>query len=338
MKKSETLDLTSRKKAAIILTLLGDELAAKVIKYLSDEQVEQLSLEVARLDRVSPEQKEVVITEFHDMATAQDYITEGGINQAKQLLEKAFGKERSEALAKRIVKTMEVMPFEFLRKADPNQLPSFIENEHPQTIALILSYMPLAQAATVLTKLPSDLRAEVAERIAMIDQTPPEVIRKVEEALEKKVSGVISQEMAKAGGPQALVDLLNRVDRSTEKMILESLTESNPELATTVKDMMFVFEDIVQLDDQALQAVLKQVDLKDLGLALKNVSESVSSKIYSNMSERSVGMLKEEIGYMGKIRLRVVEEAQQKIVAVIRQLEESGEVTLSHNDTEDVLV
>ncbi len=338
MKKSEVLDLTSRKKAAIILTLLGDELAAKVIKYLSDEQVEQLSLEVARLDRVSPEQKEIVITEFHEMATAQDYITEGGINQAKQLLEKAFGKEKSEALAKRIVNTMEVMPFEFLRKADPNQLPSFIENEHPQTIALILSYMPLVQAATVLTKLPSDLRSEVAERIAMIDQTPPEVIRKVEEALEKKVSGVISQEMAKAGGPQALVDLLNRVDRSTEKMILESLTESNPELATTVKDMMFVFEDIVQLDDQALQALLKQVDMKDLGLALKNVSEAVSSKIYNNMSERAVGMLKEEIGYMGKVRLRVVEEAQQKVVAVIRQLETSGEITLSHNETEDVLV
>jgi flagellar motor switch protein FliG len=233
---------------------------------------------------------------------------------------------------------MQVVPFEFLKKADPAQVYSFIQDEHPQTIALILSYMPVNSAAQVLTKLPGELRAEVAGRIAQMDQTPPEVIRRVEQVLEKKLSSVLSQEMTQAGGPKALVDLLNRVDRSTERLIIDTLSESNPELAEQVKNLMFVFEDIVQLDDRAIQAVLKEVDMKELATALKGVNADVGQKIFKNMSERAVGMLKEDMEFMGPVRLRVVEEAQQKIVSVIRRLEEAGEITVGRGGEEDVLV
>lgn len=335
--KRIVVDMGTRKKAAIILTILGPELAAEVIKHLDEEQVEQLSLEVARLEKVTPEQRETVIGEFHDMALAQDYISEGGLEHAKKVLETAFGDERADTMVKKILSAMQVVPFDFLRRADPAQLLSFIQDEHPQTVALILAYMPIHQAAMILTKLPAESRTEVAERIAMMDQTPPEVIRRVEQVLEKKVASLLNQEMTKAGGPKALVDLLNRVDRSTERLILESLTENNPELADAVKNMMFVFEDIVQLDDRAVQQILKEVDIKDLGTALKAVGDEVMEKIYKNMSERAVNLLKEDMEFMGPVKLRLVEEAQQKIVAVIRRLEESGEITIGRGE-EDVLV
>lgn len=330
-------DMNLRKKAAVILTILGNEAAAEVIKHFDDEQLETLTLEVARLDRVSPEQREAIISEFHEMALAQDYIAEGGVEHAKKVLQTAFGEERADAMIRKILSAMQVVPFDFLKRADPQQLFSFIQDEHPQTIALILAYMPMNQAASVLSKLSQDLRAEVAERIASMEQTPPEVIKRVETVLEKKVSMLVSQEMTKAGGPKALVDLLNRVDRSTERLILDSLSENNPELADQVKNMMFVFEDIVQLDDRAVQQILKEVDVKDLATALKSVGQEVQSKILNNMSERAAGLLKEDMDYMGPVKLRVVEEAQQKIVAVIRRLEEAGEITIGRGE-EDILV
>ncbi len=330
-------ELTSRRKAAVMLTLLGPEIAANIIKNFDQDYVEQLSLEVARLDRVSPEQRETIINEFHDMAVAQDYIAEGGVDHARKVLETAFGGPKADEIIQKIMSAMQVVPFEFLKKADPQQLLGFIQDEHPQTIALILSYLPVSQAAQVISKLSTDLRAEVAERIALMDQTPPEVIRRVEQVLEKKVSSLISQEMSKAGGPKALVDLLNRVDRSTERLIIESLTENNPELADTVKNMMFVFEDIVTIDDRAVQQVLKEVDVKDLATALKGVGPEVQEKIFSNMSERAVGMLKEDMEFMGPVKIRTVEEAQQKIVSVIRRLEETGEISIGRGE-EEVLV
>ncbi len=330
-------DLTAKKKAAIVLTVLGPEVAAEVIKHFSEDQIEQLSLEVARLEKVSPEMRANVVNEFHEMAITQDFIAEGGVDRAKKLLEKAFGPDKADNLIRKIMTAMQVVPFEFLKRADPQQLLSFIQDEHPQTIALILAYMPMNQAAMILTKLGPKLRAEVAERIAMMEQTPPEVIRRVEQVLEKKVSMLVSQEMSKAGGPKALVDLLNRVDRSTERLIMESLSDSNPELAETVKNMMFVFEDIVQLDDRAVQTILKDVDMKDLATALKNVSEEVQDKVYRNMSERATEMLKEDMDYMGPVKLSVVEEAQQKVVAVIRRLEEAGEITVGRGE-EEILV
>ncbi len=330
-------ELSPKKKAAVMLTLLGPEIAADVIRHFDEEQVELLSLEVAKLEKVSPEQRETVINEFHEMAQAQEFIAEGGMENARKVLEAAFGSDRATELTNKIMAAMQVVPFEFLKRADPAQLLSFIQDEHPQTIALVLSYMPLTQAATILTKLNPIARAEVAERIAMMDQTPPEVIRKVEQVLEKKVSSMISPEMSKAGGPKALVDLLNRVDRGTERLIMESLSENNPELADQVKNMMFVFEDIIQLDDRAIQQILKEVDVKDLATALKGVGGEVMQKIFRNMSDRAVGMLKEDMEFMGPVKLRVVEEAQQKIVAVIRRLEETGDITIGRGE-EDVLV
>jgi len=331
------LDLNTRRKAALILTLLGPEIAAKVMHHFDEDSVELLSLEVARLDRISPEQREMVINEFHEMAVAQDFIAEGGVDHARKVLEAAFGPERATEMIQRVQAAMQVVPFEFLKRADPAQVLSFIQDEHPQTVALILAYMPIHNAATVLTRLPTDLRAEVAERIAMMDQTPPEVIRRVEQVLEKKMSSLLSQDMTKAGGPKALVDLLNRVDRSTERLILDSLSENNPDLADAVKNMMFVFEDIVQLDDRAVQQVLKEVDVKDLATALKGVPPEVQDKVYRNMSERAMNMLKEDMEFMGPVKLKLVEEAQQKIVSVIRRLEESGDINVGRGE-EEILV
>jgi flagellar motor switch protein FliG len=331
-------ELTNRQKAAVMLMVLGPELSGQVIRHLEEEHVEHLSLELARLEKVTPEQREQAIAEFYEVAVAQEYISEGGVEQARQVLEAAFGSDRAKELVGKVVTAMQVVPFEFLKKADPSQVLSFIQDEHPQTIALILAYMPVGNAAMILTKLPPEMRGDVAARIAMMEQTPPEVIRRVEQVLEKKVSSILSQELSQAGGPKALVDLLNRVDRSTERVIIDSLTETSPELAESVKNMMFVFEDILQLDDRAIQGVLREVDMKELATALKGVSQEVVDKIHRNMSERAVAMLKEDMEFMGPVRLRVVEESQQKIVAIIRKLEESGEIVLGRAGEEEVLV
>lgn len=336
MRKNEA-EITNRRKAAIMLTLLGPEASAKVLNLLGEEEIELLSLEVARLEKVTPDVRDSIITEFHQMAQAQDFISEGGVDQAKKMLESAFGAERADLMIRKILNAMQVVPFEFLKKADPTQVLTFIQDEHPQTIALILSYMPMNQSATLLTKLPTELRADVAERIATMEQTPPDVVRRVEQVLEKKVSSVLSTEMTKAGGPTMLVDLLNRVDRSTERLILESLAESNPEMADQIKNMMFVFEDIINLDDKAIQSIMKEVDVKDLATALKGVPQEVQDKVYKNMSERAMNMLKEDMEFMGPVKVRVVEESQQKIVAIIRRLEESGEIQVGRSE-DDVLV
>lgn len=337
MRKSNN-ELPGKRKAAILLTLLGSENAGNVMKHLTDEDLEVLSLEIARLEKVTPELRDSIVTEFHSMAQAQDFISEGGLDKAKTMLENAFGADRADAMVRKILNAMQVVPFEFLKRADPQLVLSFIQDEHPQTISLILGYMPMNQAATILSKLPEQLRAEVAERIAMMEQTPPEVIRRIEQVLEKKVSSVLSTEMTKVGGPKMLVDLLNRVDRSTERLILDSLGESNPEMADQIKNMMFVFEDIVTLDDKAIQAILKEVDVKDLGTALKGVNAEVQDKVYKNMSERAMNMLKEDMEFMGPVKVRVVEESQQKIVAIIRRLEEAGEIQVGRGGEEEIFV
>ncbi|MEQ1822877.1 MAG: flagellar motor switch protein FliG [Fimbriimonadaceae bacterium] len=337
MKKGQD-HLSSRQKAAVMLMALGPEVSGEVIKHLTDDEVEALTLEVARLDRVTADQRDSTISEFYEVAVAQEFIAEGGIEQARAVLVRAYGAERAEIMIKKIVEAMQVVPFEFLKKADPSQVLSFIQDEHPQTIALILSYMPLHSAAQIISKLPPEARVDVAARIAMMDQTPPEVLRRVESVLERKLSSVLNQEMTQAGGPKALVDLLNQVDRSTERLIIDSLSESNPELADQVKNMMFVFEDIVQLDDRAVQSILKEVDIKELATALKGTSKDVQDKVFKNMSERATGMLKEDMEFMGPVKLRVVEESQQKVVATIRRLEEAGELQIGRGGEEDILV
>lgn len=332
-----TTGMPSRKKAAIVLAVIGQDLASELIKHFSEDQIETLSLEMARLEKVSSDARNAIVEEFHELAMAQDFIAEGGVEAAKKLLNKAFGEEKADHMIKKIVNAMQVVPFEFLKRADPQQLLTFIQHEHPQTIALVLAYMPMSQASLILSKLPTDLRVEVAERIALMEQCPPEVIREVESVFERKVSNVISQDLAQAGGTKSLVDLLNRVDRSTERLILEALTESNPELAEEIKNMMFVFEDIVTLEDRAVQTVLKEVEVKELATALKGTGRDVQDKIFANMSERATDMLKEDMEYMGPMKVRVVEEAQQKVVAVIRRLEEAGEIMIGRGE-EEVLV
>lgn len=336
--RKTNIELTTRQKAAIILMVIGPELSGNIVKFLDEEQIETLSLEVARLDKINSEQRENVINEFHELAIAQEFIAEGGIEHAKAVLMSGLGEDRANEVLRRVEAAMQIVPFDFLKKADPAQVLSFIQDEHPQTIALILSYMPIHNSAMILSKLPSDLRADVAARIAMMDQTPPEVIKRVEQVLERKVSSLLNTELTKAGGPKALVDLLNRVDRSTERLIMDSLSEENPELAESIKNMMFVFEDIVTLDDRAVQSILKEVDMRELATALKGCPEGVVDKVFRNMSERAVGMLKEDMEFMGPVRLKVVEEAQQKVVGVIRRLEEAGELTISRGAEEEVLV
>lgn len=330
--------LSAKTKAAILMLAMGPEVSGEVVKYLSESEIETMALEVARLEKVLPEVREQVIEEFYELAIAQDFIAEGGIENAKAVLENAFGGDRAADIISRVVSAMQVVPFDFLKKADPQQVLTFIQDEHPQTIALILSYMPVPSAATILTKLEPELRGEVAARIAMMEQTPPEVIKKVEAILEKKMSTVASSELTQAGGPKALVDLLNRVDRTSERVILELLEENEPEMAETIKGMMFVFEDIIQLDDRAIQAVLREVDMKELGVALKGVKPEVQQKIFGNMSERAMAMLKEDMEFMGPVRMKAVEEAQQKVVGVIRKLEEAGEIVLSRGGEEEMLV
>ncbi len=331
-------ELPNKTKAAILMMVIGADISGEVVKHLTDADIETLALEVARLDKVFPEVREQVIEEFYELAIAQEYIAEGGVGNARAVLESAFGSDRANEILGKILTAMQIVPFEFLKKADPQQVLSFIQDEHPQTIALILSYMPITSAAMILGKLEGELRADVAARIAMMEQTPPEVIKKVEAILEKKISSVLSQELTQAGGPKALVDLLNRCDRTTEKMIIEHLEDSEPELADTIKGMMFIFEDIIMLDDRAIQAILREVDMKELGVALKGVKPEVQQKIYTNMSERAMAMLKEDMEFMGPVRLKAVEEAQQKIVAIIRRLEESGEIVLSRGGEEEMLV
>ncbi len=330
--------LSPRQKAAVLLIALGADASAKVFPFLGEEEVEMLSLEVARLGKVNFTDRNQVISEFREMCEAQEFISEGGIEHAKKFLEQAYGADRANNMILKVVQALQVLPFDFARKADANQLVSYLQEEHPQTIALILAHLAPQQAASVLGGLSQDVRAEVARRIAIMDRTPPDVVRTIEKVLEHKLSSVVSQKFTAVGGVKSLVDVINCVDRTTEKTILEYLTENSPELADEVKKMMFVFEDIIMLDDASIQKVLREVDTKELGLALKGVTEEVQSRIFKNMSERASSMLREDMEFMGPVRLRAVEEAQQRIVGIIRRLEEAGEIVVARGGGEEIIV
>jgi len=330
--------LNGRKKAAIFLISLGPELSSLLFKHLSDEDVEQLTLEIANTPKVSPEKRDEIFQEFYQLWLANDYISQGGIEYAKELLEKAFGDQKALEIINRLTATLQVRPFDFIRSADPTQLIDYIQNEHPQTIALILAYLDPDQAASVLSALPAEQQADVAKRIALMDRTTPEVLREVENVLKRKLSSLVTQDYTKAGGINALVDVLNSVDRATEKTIIETLEIHDPELAEEIKKRLFVFEDIVQLDDRFVQLILRDVDSHDLALAMKGSSENVINKIERNISKRVAQMLKEDIEYMGPVRLRDVEEAQQRIVAIIRKLEEQGEVIINRGGKDEIIV
>ena len=337
--RNVTPQLNNRQKAAALMIALGPESSARIFKNMREEEIESMTLEIARLGKISSEERRNVVAEFHEMCMAQEVISEGGIDQARKALEAAFGAEKAAEMVGKVVTALQVLPFDFVKKTDPTQLLSFIQDEHPQTIALILSHLKANQAAQVLSGLPQEQRAEVARRIAIMDRTPPEVVREIEKVLERKLSSaVVTQNFTAVGGVKSLVEVLNWVDRTTEKTILESLSENSPDLAEEVKKLMFVFEDVVMLDDASIQKVLREVDGKELALALKGISEEVQSRIYRNMTERAATMLKEDMEFMGPVRLRNVEEAQQRIVGVIRRLEEQGEIVVSRGGGDEVIV
>ncbi len=330
--------LTGRQKAAIFLVTLGAEISAEIFKHLREDEIEQLTFEIARLESIEPADRDQVLMEFQELMMAQDFISTGGIDYARELLEKSLGPQKAVDIINRLTSSLQVRPFDFIRRTDPAHLMNFIQQEHPQTIALILAYLEPQKASVILGSLPHEIQSDVAKRIATMDRTSPEILREVERVLEKKLSTLSSEDYTAAGGVESIVDILNLVDRSTEKTIIESLEEDDPELAEEIKKRMFVFEDIVLLDDRAIQKVLREVDTAELAKALKAVDSEVQDKIYRNMSKRAATLLKEDMDYMGPIRLKDVEEAQQKIVSIIRKLEEQGEIVVARAGEEEMVV
>ncbi len=329
--------LTGRQKVAIVIIALGPKAGAEVFKHLKPEEMDELTLEIAALGPISSELKQKVLNEFYETAVAQNYLTEGGLAYARSVLEQALGSERANEVLERLAAAIQVSPFEFLRRTDASQILNVVSNEHPQTVALILAYLPPDTAGQVVSSLPAELQSEVAMRLALMDRTAPEVIREIENVLERKLSKVINQDFTTAGGVKALVEVLGKVDRSTEKTILESLEEQSPELADEVRRLMFLFEDIVMLDDRSIQQVLREVDGKDLAIALKGQAENVQEKIFKNMSSRAAEIIKEDLEFMGPVRVSQVEEAQQKIVAVIRKLEDAGTIIVARGGDDDLV-
>lgn len=334
----EAENVSGLQKAAILLIALGPERSANVFKHLKEDEIEELTLEIANTRNITPKLKDDVISEFYQVCLAQQYIAEGGINYAKELLEKSFGADRAMDVIGKLTASLQVKPFEFIRKTDPSQLLNFIQDEHPQTIALIMSYLTAAQSALILSALPPDRQADVARRIAIMDRTSPEIIKEVEKVLESKLSSLVNQDYTIIGGVDAVVEILNTVDRGTEKHIMETLEIEEPELADEIRKKMFVFEDILLLDDRAIQRVLRDVDNGDLATALKGSNEEVQNAIFNNLSKRLAAMIKEDMEFMGPVRMKDVEEAQQKIVNVIRKLEDSAEIVISRGGGDEIVV
>ena len=334
MSKTEEKVTGGLQKAAVLLIALGPEKSASIFKHLKEEEIEELTLEIANTRNITPQMKDDVISEFYQICLAQQYIAEGGINYAKELLEKSFGSDRAMDVIGKLTASLQVKPFEFVRKTDASQLLNFIQDEHPQTIALILSYLSAAQSALILSALPPDRQADVAKRIAVMDRTSPDVIKEVE----SKLASLVNQDYTIIGGVDAVVEILNTVDRGTEKHIMETLEIEEPELADEIRKKMFVFEDILLLDDRAIQRVLRDVDNGDLAIALKGSNEEVQNAIFNNLSKRLGVMIKEDMEFMGPVRMKDVEEAQQKIVNIIRKLEDSAEIVISRGGGDEIIV
>lgn len=332
------MDKSGKEKAAMLLISLGPEKSAEIFRHLKDDEIEQLTLEIANIRAVSPEDKDKVLEEFYQICLAQEFIAEGGIGYAKDILEKALGSQKALDIINKLTVSLQVRPFDFVRKADPSQLLNFIQSEHPQTIALILAYLKPNQASVVLSALPQDKQADVARRIATMDRTSPDMIKEVERVLEKKLSSLVTEDYTAAGGVQAVVDILNAVDRGTEKYIMETLEMEDTDLAEEIRKRMFVFEDILTLDNRSIQRFLREVDNSQLAIALKGTTEEVQKAIFGNMSKRLSEMVKEDIEFMGPVRLKDVEEAQQKIVNVIRKLEDAGEIVISRGGGDEIIV
>ncbi len=329
--------LSPAARAAVVIVALGAEEAANVYKFLREEEIEAISLEVAKLTRLSQEEMQEIVDDFYGLCVTQKVISEGGIIYAKDVLEKAFGAEQASDYIKRISSAMQTRPFDFIRKANYRSLMMMIQNETPQTIAFILSYAKADQASHVIAELPKDVQLEVVRRIATLESVSPEIVKIVEQVMERKFSTVVSQDMAEIGGVNYVADIMNHTDRATEKHIFDELNKHDPELSDNIRKLMFVFEDIVVLDDMSIQRLLREVDTQDLAVAIKGSNEDVKNVLLSNMSSRARENLLADIEYLRNVRMRDVEEAQQRIVGIIRALEESGEIVISRGEEDEII-
>lgn len=329
--------LTSIQKVALILIALGAEKAGPILKELNDTEVERISIEIARQQNVSVEVLTDVIEEFYEMMMANQYIVQGGISYARQVLEAAWGKKKAEDVIKRVEAATEVSAFYLLQTVDDKQMQNFLQNEHPQTAALILANLKPGQAASILSELPEESQYEIAYRVATMEKTSPELIADIEYVLREQLGSVFGGGLSKTGGVESVAEILNSVSSASEKNILSNLRERNMELANEITDFMFVFEDLKKLPATAIQAILKEVDSKTLALALKSSTDEFKEIIYNNMSERAAKMLKEELDYLGPVRVKDVEDAQKNILEVARRLEEQGQIMLSHGDDDELL-
>jgi len=328
---------TGRRKTAVFLVTIGMDTAAEIFKYLKEDEIETLTFEITRLDAVEPDLKDAVLQEFHELIMANQFISTGGIDFARELLEKSLGSQKAIDIINRLTSSLQVRPFDFIRRTDPALFLNVIQAEHPQTIALVLSYLEPVKASIILQNLPYDLQGEVARRIAIMDITSPEVLREVERVLEKKLSALSGEDLY-SGGVDSIVDIINHLaDRASEKHILKAIENIDPELAEEIKRRMFLFEDIVMLEDRSIQRALREVDSRELAIALKGANAKVQDKIFKNISKRAVTMLKEDMEYIGPVRLTDAEECQQKIVSIIRHLEDRGEIVIARAG-EQVLV
>ena len=330
--------LTGKEKAAILLIALGQDISKEVFKHLESEEIEELYLQIAKTTKVSSEMKDRVFEEFNELMLAQQYLAQGGITYARELLQSALGESKAVEIITKLTSSLQVRPFDFIQKTESEQILNFIQGEHPQIIALIVSYLPANKAGEIFRNLPEERQIDIARRIASMERTSPEMIREVERVLERKLSTVVGQDYTSAGGLDTLIEMLANVDRGTEKTIIESLSETDPELAEEIRKRMFVFEDVILLDDRAIQQVLKSVESKDLSLALKGSSEDVSEKVFKNMSKRAADMLREDMEFAGPVRVKDVQEAQQRIVNVIRKLEETGEIVIARGGEDEMIV
>ncbi len=333
-----TLTIPGPTKAAVMMVTLGPEACAQIFKSLDDEDVEILTSEIARLEGITPETRERVLEEFHQMAVAQKFILQGGVEYARQALEAAMGPRRAKEILEKVQSSIRTTGFSLLQDVDPSQLVNFIQKEHPQTIALLLAHMEASMSAPILSALPQELQVDVTTRLATMQSVSPDVLGQVEEVLAQQMKSLFGGNVSEVGGVKFVAEMLNQVDRGAEKNILGNLERENPELATEIKNLMFVFEDIMLLDDRGIQRMLKEVDTKELGLALKGASDTVGDKFFKNMSSRAAEMMKEDMAFMGPVKVKDVEGAQQRIVDIVRRLEDDGEIVISGRGGDDEIV
>ena len=331
------LNIPGKAKAAILLVFLGPETSRVILQSLSDQEIETLTIEIAKQRKISTEEKLSVLFEFEQMMMARKFYAEGGLEYAKLLLEKTVGPGKALEILARMGTSLQLQPFEAARTADPSQLATLIQNEHPQLVAMIMAYLQPEKAAVVLQSMDHDSQIEIAKRLALMDRTSPEITREVENYLEEKLSSIIGQDLTTVGGIDTIISVLNSVDRATEKTIIETMEVQEPILADEIKKKMFVFEDVVLIDDRGLQRLFKEIDQKDLSLALKGVTDVVKEKFYKNMSKRAAEMLKEDMAYMGPVRMRDVDQAQQRIVKLVKKLESKGEIIVSRPGEEEMI-